>query len=569
MPPLNRAFATFTPPARPSGGPGLPPDLAEADRLLDDPAILSRFRPVLEARGGGGSPLLPGCYLRLAFLQDRYGIPYEALCARVATSPAGRRFCRLPAGAPVPEPSTLEAVTAGIGPALVGALRARAAELEQPGPAADPVDAPGHRRRRQWRLLGTVIGGMALLALVVYTLAPSGSSDASNSARVRVSTAHERPARAPETAAAKQPATRAATQAPRRSAVTSPPAPRVAAGPPADERRLVQLDSIGGPISPKSVDASGTGLVFAQNMMYRHTITVYSSSGTLLKTIPDSVNMAAFGIPGHPGITRGAPVEAAFTHDARYAYVSNYSMYGAGMGPEGSDTCTPASAGAAGDTNSYVYRVSTATLSIDQVIEVGLVPKYLAVSPDDRYLLVANWCSFDLSIVNVAEGREIARLPMGAYPRGIAISPDSTTAYVAIMGGSEVVTVSLRTLTRTGEFYVGDNPRHLVIDPSGRYLYVSLNGPGDVVKVDLTTDKVIATQHTGSDCRSLAISSDGTALYVDNYLSNTITKLRASDLAVLQTMPTGVNPVGITYDPSTGDVWVAVYTGQILVFADR
>jgi hypothetical protein len=32
---------------------------------------------------------------------------------------------------------------------------------------------------------------------------------------------------------------------------------------------------------------------------------------------------------------------------------------------------------------------------------------------------------------------------------------------------------------------------------------------------------------------------------------------------------TGVNPVGVTYDPSTGDVWVAVYTGQILVFADR
>jgi YVTN family beta-propeller protein len=304
-------------------------------------------------------------------------------------------------------------------------------------------------------------------------------------------------------------------------------------------------------------------------MMYRHTVTVYSSAGTLMKTIPDSVNLASFGIPGHPGIVRGAPVEAAFTHDARYAYVSNYSMYGAGMGPEGNDTCTPALARAAGDTNSYVYRISTATLSIDQVIEVGLVPKYLAVSPDDRYLLVANWCSSDLSIVNLAEGRQVARLPMGAYPRGIAISPDSSTAYVAIMGGTQVVSVSLRTLARTGEFYVGDNPRHLVIDPSGRYLYISLNGPGDVVKVDLTTDKVIATQHTGADCRSLAISADGTALYVDNYLSNTITKLRASDLAVLQTMPTGVNPVGITYDRSTGDVWVAVYTGQILVFADR
>ena len=31
-------------------------------------------------------------------------------------------------------------------------------------------------------------------------------------------------------------------------------------------------------ISPKSVDATGTGLVFAQNMMYRHTMTVYDAT---------------------------------------------------------------------------------------------------------------------------------------------------------------------------------------------------------------------------------------------------------------------------------------------------
>jgi hypothetical protein len=30
-----------------------------------------------------------------------------------------------------------------------------------------------------------------------------------------------------------------------------------------------------------------------------------------------------------------------------------------------------------------------------------------------------------------------------------------------------------------------------------------------------------------------------------------------------------VHPIGITYDATTGDVWVAVYSGQILVLADR
>ncbi len=340
-------------------------------------------------------------------------------------------------------------------------------------------------------------------------------------------------------------------------------------GPPSDQRHLVLLKTIAGHISPKSVDASDTGLVFAQNMMYTHTVTVYNNAGRLVKTIPDTVQMSQFGFPGHPGITHGAPVEAAFTPNAKYVYVSNYSMYGAGFGPEGSDTCTPASATAAGDTDSYVYRINTSTLKIDQVIKVGLVPKFMAVTPNGRYLLVSNWCSYDLSIVDIAKAKQIARLPMGPYPRGLAVSPDSKTAYVAIMGSDEVVKVNLTTLTKEGSFVIGDNPRHLVMSPNGRYLYASLNGPGDVVKVNLADDRVIATVHTGVEDRSLAISTDGRSLYVVNYDSDTITKLRASDLHVLQTFPTGVHPIGITYDATTGDVWVAVYSGQILVLADR
>jgi YVTN family beta-propeller protein len=353
------------------------------------------------------------------------------------------------------------------------------------------------------------------------------------------------------------------------STTTTLPDERVPPGPPTDQRRLTLIDTIGGPISPKSVDASQTGLVFAQNMMYRHTMTVYRSDGSLVASISDAVDLSSFGIPNHPGITRGAPVEAAFTSDGRYAYVSNYSMYGAGSGPEGSDTCTPSSAAAAGDTDSYVYRVDVAALKIDQVIQVGLVPKFLAVTPDDRYVLVSNWCSFNLSIIDVASGQTVATLPIGAYPRGIAVSPDSSTAYVAVMGGDEVVKIDMATLSLAGSFAVGENPRHLVMDPAGKYLYASLNAPGDVVKIDLSDDQVVAKVHTGEECRSLAVSADGLSVYVVNYLSDTMTKLRSSDLAVLQTVQTGQNPVGITYDRTTGDVWVAVYTGQILVYADQ
>ena len=357
--------------------------------------------------------------------------------------------------------------------------------------------------------------------------------------------------------------------APPTTTTTTSPFHHIPAGPPTDQRTMSLLTTIGGPISPKSVDASDNGLVFAQNMMYRHSMTVYDSAGNLVKSIPDTVNLSQLGVPGGPTV-QGAPVEAAFTPDSRYVYVSNYSMYGPGQGPEGSDTCTPSSARSAGDTPSYVYRVDTATLAVDQAIQVGLVPKYVAVTPDGKYVLVTDWCSWDLRIIDAAQAKVVATLPMnGSYPRGIAVSPDSKTAYVAIMGGDNVEKVDLTTLTVTSSFGVGSNPRHVVMDPAGAYLYISLNSPGDVVKIDLSNDAVVATTHTGEECRSLAISTDGRSLYVVNYQSDTISKLRASDLAVLQTIPTGVHPIGITYDAATGNVWVAVYTGQILVFADK
>ena len=315
--------------------------------------------------------------------------------------------------------------------------------------------------------------------------------------------------------------------------------------------------------------ADGAGLVFAQNMMNKHTVTAYDSSGKLVKTIPDTVDMSKFGIQGHPGITHGAPNEAATTPDAKYVYVSNYSMYGSGFGPEGSDTCTPSSArGRRG--HRQLRLPDRHVVAVDRPGDQGRAgAKSLAVSPNGKYVVVANWCSFDVSVIDVAQGREVARLPIGAYPSGVAVSPNSKMAYVSVMGSGVVTKVDLTTLKLDGNFNIGPSPRNLVVSPDGAYLYASLNGPGEVSKVKVATEEVVGTQATGTEARSLAISADGRSLYVINYGSDTVTKLRASDLSVLQNFSTGEPPVGITYDADTGNVWVALSSGKFVVLADR
>lgn len=346
------------------------------------------------------------------------------------------------------------------------------------------------------------------------------------------------------------------------STPSSPPAPPPTVQPPASEGRLVEVHVIAGDISPKSLTATGTGLVFAQNMMYRHTITVYDRGFDLVATISDSVEPADFG-HALTGTYQGAPVEAAATPDGRYVFVSNYSMYGPGH-REGRDSCSPQD----GFRDSFVYRIDTRTLQIDQMIEVGAVPKYLAVTPDGRTLLVTNWCSYDVSVVDVSTAIEVARIPMGRYPRGIAVAPDSGTAWIAVMGESRLVAVDLGTRSIRDLPGVGGGPRHLQVGPDGAHLYVTLNSDGLVAKVDATTGEVVATVRTGQAPRSAVLSADGTALYVVNYESDTVAKVATADMAVLQTVDVGHHPIGITVDDATRQVWVASYSGTITVLQD-
>jgi DNA-binding beta-propeller fold protein YncE len=329
----------------------------------------------------------------------------------------------------------------------------------------------------------------------------------------------------------------------------------------AAERVLAPVHTIGGQISPKSVVASQTGLFFAQNMMYRHTITVYDRDFDLLATIDDRVTPSDFGHEEFDQELRGSPVEAAFTSDGSMAYVSNYKMYGGGLSTAASDGCNQGNW-----PDSFVYGIDTSSLEVERVIRVGPVPKFLAVTPDDRLLVVANWCGFDVSVIDLASGLELGRVPVGRHPRGVAITPDSSVAYVAVMGSTRVGVIDLDSLEVSYLEGIGRSPRHLVLSPDGSILYVSLNGEGRIASVDTTTGDVLAKVATGSAPRSMEISDDGSALYVVNYNSNSLSVVRTGDLTEVAEHRTNVRPIGVTYDAATRRVWVANYSGSIQVF---
>jgi YVTN family beta-propeller protein len=238
-------------------------------------------------------------------------------------------------------------------------------------------------------------------------------------------------------------------------------------------------------------------------------------------------------------------------------------MYGKGFNREGTDVCNPADK----YDRSFLYRIDTARWKIDAIYRVGTVPKVVDVTPDNRFVLVSNWCSYDLSIISTEKQKVVKTIKIGAYPRGITVSQDSQFAYVAQMGGAVIHKINLNTFEKE-QLRIGSNPRAIVLSPDNTMLYATLNSSGRVVAFDLAERKVVRSVKTGSASRSLDISSDGSALYVVNYKSDTVAKVRSSDFEVLQKIKVCNEPIGITYEPLHKRVWVACYGGSIKVFSD-
>jgi len=330
------------------------------------------------------------------------------------------------------------------------------------------------------------------------------------------------------------------------------------------ESKMKLIKTINGSISPKSVRSSGDGVVSAHNMMYQHSITIYDAKTfELLKTIPDSVSLEKYGFSNSTSIFKGSPVEGTYSPDGNFLYVSNYAMYGPGYNKEGHDTCSPTS----GYDKSFVYRINRGSYEIDAIYPVGSVPKVVEASPDNKYVLVANWCSYTVSVISVEAQKVVKTVKIGRYPRGIAISNDSKRAYVAEMGGNRVHVINLEDFT-VSYIPIGSNPRAIVLSPDNTKMYVTMNLSGKVASWDLVADKAGKSVKTGEAARSLAISSDGSTMFVVNFKSNTVSKVRTVDMKVLETIRVCNEPIGVTYDGPTGNTWIACYKGQIKIYSN-
>jgi YVTN family beta-propeller protein len=171
-------------------------------------------------------------------------------------------------------------------------------------------------------------------------------------------------------------------------------------------------------------------------------------------------------------------------------------------------------------------------------------------------LLVGNKSEDTLSIIALASGEELARLPTGKMPHEIAISPDGRQAAVVAYGTTmiDIFDVAGRTKIRTIDLSPNQRPHGLLWLSDGR-LVATTEGSESVAVVapdgKLTS---IATGQKGS--HMVVVAPDNRTAYVANIGSGTVSVLDLTDAKKLRDLAVGGKPEGLALAKGGRELWV-------------
>jgi DNA-binding beta-propeller fold protein YncE len=216
----------------------------------------------------------------------------------------------------------------------------------------------------------------------------------------------------------------------------------------------------------------------------------------------------------------------------------------------------------------YVYNWKDGAVELNRKIALATVkkpdvksascPAGIAISPDDRFLFVAENVSDSFAVVNVQNGTVVDRKPAGHFPYEVVATKEGT-AYVSAWGENIVmqyqIDPSTGKISRSKTIPVVRHPSAMLLNKDGTRLFIASGSTDSIAVINTKTLEVITTLkdappgvQEGSTPNALALSADGTRLYVAEADNNAIAVFELSDASfgrLIGRVPVGWYPTDI------------------------
>lgn len=214
-----------------------------------------------------------------------------------------------------------------------------------------------------------------------------------------------------------------------------------------------------------------------------------------------------------------------------------------------------------------------------KILAVGVGPHEVAISPDGRQAVVANYGHMQpgssltlIDLTHTAEPRTLSLMPY-LRPHGLAFLPDGEHVLVTAEMQRSLLKIKLADGSVADSWEHGEDGGHMVaLAPDARFAWVANIGSGSVTRVDLKTKgkDACTTIKTGPQCEAIAISPDGREVWAGHNQAGTISIIDAGELGVKQSVEVGGVPIRITFTRDGSSVLVSTaQTGEIAIIDPR
>jgi YVTN family beta-propeller protein len=224
--------------------------------------------------------------------------------------------------------------------------------------------------------------------------------------------------------------------------------------------------------------------------------------------------------------------------------------------------------------------INAAKLDVDNysnpaetIINVGVNPQNLAVTPDGKQVWVADTgpqtgqpSLGGISVISTATDKVTSSLRLPGDPREITFSPSGATAYVTTGGGLVVINTASE---KVAAFIPGlGNPEEVAVAPDGKTVYVTNTTQGLVDVISAATNRVTSEIKVGQLPWQLVISSNGSKIYVADGDSDAISVISTASGKVTATISDSGDPVSVGLTPDGSELWVGGLTSGIVTVFD-
>ena len=164
----------------------------------------------------------------------------------------------------------------------------------------------------------------------------------------------------------------------------------------------------------------------------------------------------------------------------------------------------------ASDATSTVSVIDTTTDTLVENIEVGKNPHGVAVTPDGKFVLVGVYDADSVAFIDTSTRKVIGSVTVGK-PHNIAVHPNGRLAYVGSQspGKFSLAILELAERKLAATVPLEKTPRGLEFGPSGKHLYITQAGIDSVVVLDPSGNRMAGEIPVGVSPHYANFTADG------------------------------------------------------------